>query len=68
MSKTDIYAIPTALVVLTDKYGNEHWFAGVAAYGDNRVILYYRDTKNVPQGSGRFRRFAGVEVTWKKVA
>jgi hypothetical protein len=35
--KNDKYATPTALVVLTDKYGNEHWFAG-------------------------------VEVTWKKVA
>lgn len=64
----DKYAIPTAMCKLTKRYGDEHWFAGAAAYGDDRVILYYRDTKNVPQGNGRFHRFAGVSVIWKKVA
>lgn len=64
----DKNAIPTALCTLTKKYGNEHWFAGVAAYGDNCVILYYRDTKNVPIGNEKFRHFAGVSVKWQKIS
>lgn len=64
----DPYAIPTALCMLTKKYGDEGWFAGVSKYGDSEVIIYYRDTKNVPVGIGRFRRYAGVNVRWKKVA
>lgn len=64
----DPYAVPTALCTLTKKYGDEHWFAGVAAYGDNRIILYYRDTKNVPKGNKRFWYFAGVSVKWQKIS
>jgi hypothetical protein len=62
------FAIPTALCTITRKYGNEGWFAGISAYGQDCVIIYYKNTKNIPQGSGRFRKFAGVRVVWKKVA
>jgi hypothetical protein len=67
MCTKDLPAVPNALKILVRKYGHEHWFVSVESYGDNRIILYYKDTKNVPKGNGRFYHFAGVEVTWKKV-
>jgi len=61
-------SISVALCGITKKYGGEGWFAGVTAYGRDRVVLYYKDKKNVPHGNGRFSKFAGVHVKWQKVA
>ena len=53
------------------KYHKETWFVSIDIYGDNELVIYYKDSKNMlPWGSGNdcvFHKFAGVGITWKKV-
>lgn len=65
--KPNRYAVPAALDKISE-FAREGWFCGASAYGIDTIIIYYKDTKNCPCGSDRFRRYAGVNVRWKKVA
>ena len=57
--------------MLTRKYGKEKWFVKVETYGDNRLALFYRETKSTPNwgfGQGcKIHTFASVRIDWIQV-
>lgn len=56
---------------LIQKYGKEKWFVKVDTYGENRLVLYYRETKSTPEwgcGHGcKMSLFADMRIDWIRV-
>lgn len=63
--------LPNALALFESKHKNATWFKGVAEYRtvEERptIIVYYTDHKSLTDPM-KVRKFAGVEVKWKRIA